>query len=938
MDRRNENNGRSSNNEDDNDYINKKNNHITESPYSNGNELAKTKTKTSPKNHSDRLDHDIADEQTPLLSHSGHESNNAAMTNNNSGGRRRAKDMSTNKNNNNHVGVDMEDGATDREHDGDEDGDEEGLISSRHRDRLAQEQDRSRMRPPPLTRARLNHWSRIYSRSVKVVGAVLIACLLIAALSPWVAQRVLDEAMVLDIQKASIYDMDQTGFQISIQSTIYLDPTHDGVFGLTRALQSIFHPTMTIEPTVLYLSLPTDQDDSHMAEFAIERQHMQMGESLQLDLSTHVNVTDATRMAQFFHNTLHQSTVDMAIRGPILTRLGSLWYMRLRINRVVAMDGMKGVQNATLESMSLPGNHPQGGIIMSGLALLNNPSSTVSIKMDAVTFGIYLPSAAHPEVDQFKIAEMSCTELYLEAGKSTQVALSGRLFHLDDWNLREMSSVNAVSPGSEKQLLLGRLLSRFIQGQDSTIQVRALSKDPNLPPWLTEAFKSIVLDMAFPGSPVQDFIRALDMNQLRFGFTDDKESARLSGRMSSELQLPPNVTFPIKILQMKPTAWLRTLDGVDMALLDMPEFLPTKSQQEGNALEVHVDMSDTPLRLVADHLDEFYQFLNTSFTKDWIELGIAGEAHAVVECGVGTFELGPIPFDVVTRQRGLGGLVSVPPLLESLDVVDSTEHSLTVKAKLILWNPSNISADLGDLSFLWAYGGYLIGMASVPQLQLHSGNNTIECIGMMDPSIHCLRKHDKTCDPELARNASREFISKYISGDNSTSIDVLGYPGSTHIPLLQPMISALSISSGLPAIEEDFLISTTMYLLSSTIVMELKNPLDTVITVLYINGTASYKDEPLGHVNVDFEHDIASPKPILIPANDHQNETSGYVKTPRLPVMFDLSSVGYEALKKALGGSLEVDVSCHIKAKVGSMLMWVDFTKEGIQSDVRKGF
>ncbi|KAF9127261.1 hypothetical protein BGW39_005983 [Mortierella sp. 14UC] len=935
MDRRYENNSWGSNNESDNDHNNNKNNSTAESPYSNRND--RTKNKTIPKDHSGRLDHDIVNEQTPLLLQDEHESNPATMDNNNSGGRRRAKDMSTNKNSNNHVGVDMGDGVTDREQDdGDEDGDGEGRISRRDRDRLAQGQDRDRMRPPPLTREHLNRQNRTYSRSVKVVGAVLIACLFVAALSPWVAQRVLDEAMVLDIQKASIYDMDQTGFQISIQSTIHLDPTHDGVFGLTRVLQSVFHPTITIEPTVLRLSLPTDQDDAHMAEFEVERQHMQMGESLQLDLSTHVNVTDATRMAQFFYNTLHQSMVDIAIRGPILTKLGSLWYMRLRINRVVAMDGMKGVQNATLVSMSLPGNHPQGGIIMSGLAQLNNPSSMVSIKMDAVTFGIYLPSVAHPEVDQFKIAEMSCPELYLEAGRSSQVALSGRLFHLDDWILSEMGSIGVVSSGSEKQLLLGRLLSRFIQGQDSTIQVRALSKNLNLPPWLTEAFKSIVLDMAFPGSPAQDFIRALDMNQLQFGFSDDKESAKLSGRMSSELQLPPNVTFPIKILQMKPTAWLRTLDGMDMALLDMPEFLPTKSQQDGNALEVHVDMRETPLRLVADHLDEFYLFLNASFTKDWVELGIVGEAHAMVECGLGTFELGPIPFDVITRQRG--GLVSVPPLLESLDVVDSTEHSLTVKAKLVLWNPSNISADLGDLSFLWSYGGYLIGMASVPQLQLHTGNNTIECIGMMDPSIHCLRKHDKTCDPELAKNASREFISKYISGDNSTSIDVLGYPESTRIPLLQPMMSALSISSGLPAIEEDFLISTTMYLLSSTIVMELKNPLDTVITVLYINGTASYKEEPLGHVNVDFEHDIASPKPILIPANDHQNETSGYVKTPRLPVMFDLSSVGYEALKKALGGSLEVDVSCHIKAKVGSMLMWVDFSKEGIQANVRKGF
>ncbi|KAG0360969.1 hypothetical protein BGZ54_009286 [Gamsiella multidivaricata] len=459
-----------------------------------------------------------------------------------------------------------------------------------------------------------------------------------------------------------------------------------------------------------------------------------------------------------------------------------------------------------------------------------------------------------------------------------------------------------------------------------------------MPLWLSEALKTIVLTMVFPGSPTKDFIRSLDMNQLEFGFTHDQKSAQLSGQLSSVLQLPPNVTFPIKLLKMKPTVWLKPPGGDRMASLNIHDFLPTVSRQHGTTLEVQVELEETPLQVLSERLPEFYGFLNSSFTSDWIELGITGEASAVVDTGLGTFELGPIPFDVVTTQRGLGGLVTVPPLLEKLDVVDSTEHSLTVKATLVLWNPSNISATLGDLSFMWSYGGYLIGMATVPDLTLHAGNNTVECIGMMNPSIDCARKPDPSCDPGLARNASREFISKYISGDNTTTIDVLGYAGSTRIPLLQPMMSSFSISTHLPAIEQDFLISATLYLLSHTLVLELLNPLDTVITVLYVNATTTYKDERLGHVLVDFEHDIASPKPILIPANDHQNETSGYVKTPRLPVTFDLSSVGYEALKKALGGSLEVDVVCHIKAKVGALLMWVDFVKDGVNANVRKGF
>jgi len=145
------------------------------------------------------------------------------------------------------------------------------------------------------------------------------------------------------------------------------------------------------------------------------------------------------------------------------------------------------------------------------------------------------------------------------------------------------------------------------------------------------------------------------------------------------------------------------------------------------------------------------------------------------------------------------------------------------------------------------------------------------------------------------------------------------------------------MTTHLPTIEQEFLISSTMYLFSHSLELELQNPLNAVITVLEINGTASYKGHPLGRILVDFEHDYGT-KPILIPANDHKDESSGYIKTPKLPVVFDFSSVAYQALRRALGGSLEVDIICQIKTKVGDMGMWVDFTKNGVSTRVRKGF
>ncbi|KAG0366781.1 hypothetical protein BGZ54_004882, partial [Gamsiella multidivaricata] len=279
----------------------------------------------------------------------------------------------------------------------------------------------------PVPPERLNHWSRVYSISVKTIGALLLLCLLVAALFPWIAQRVLDHAMVLEIQKTDIHDMDDTGFQISIQSTIYLDSAKDGFWGLTGIMQAVFRPTMTIKPTTLTLNVPSADVDVQMAEFEVERQQMRMGDILQLEIATHVRVTDSKLMAEFFGKTLQQSTVDLAV---------------------------------------------QGGVIMSGVARIRNPSSVVSLQMDNITFGIYLPSKTYPDVDLYKIAEVSSTELRLEAGKSNDIALMGRLFHLDDWSRTEKEGRREpdLGLGSEKQLLLGQLLSRFIQGNNSTIQ------------------------------------------------------------------------------------------------------------------------------------------------------------------------------------------------------------------------------------------------------------------------------------------------------------------------------------------------------------------------------------------------------------------------------------------------------------------------------------
>lgn len=61
----------------------------------------------------------------------------------------------------------------------------------------------------------------------------------------------------------------------------------------------------------------------------------------------------------------------------------------------------------------------------------------------------------------------------------------------------------------------------------------------------------------------------------------------------------------------------------------------------------------------------------------------------------------------------------------------------------------------------------------------------------------------------------------------------------------------------------------------------------------------------------------------------------GLSQTPRLPVNLDLDGIGYDALKKALGGSLALDAVARVGIQVRNYSDIIIFHGKGIKSRVR---
>lgn len=111
-----------------------------------------------------------------------------------------------------------------------------------------------------------------------------------------------------------------------------------------------------------------------------------------------------------------------------------------------------------------------------------------------------------------------------------------------------------------------------------------------------------------------------------------------------------------------------------------------------------------------------------------------------------------------------------------------------------------------------------------------------------------------------------------------------------------------------------------MHLLTSTSTFSLLSPLShTTLYLTSINATAYHEGAPAGKIL--YEGSLAVPP--------------GESTTPRLPVTWSLDSVGYRAVREALGGTLRLSAEAEVGVRIGSYAVGVWYKGGGIGAKVR---
>jgi hypothetical protein len=178
------------------------------------------------------------------------------------------------------------------------------------------------------------------------------------------------------------------------------------------------------------------------------------------------------------------------------------------------------------------------------------------------------------------------------------------------------------------------------------------------------------------------------------------------------------------------------------------------------------------------------------------------------------------------------------------------------------------------------------------------------------------------------------FLGKYLSGEriNITARFHKGsLPGN---PALSAALDGLNITLPVPSIHlkdpastkkpppSPFLRSATVHLLSRTAQFELYNPLvNAGITIVSLMANATYDNETIGTIT-EPEFDFA-----VLPGRD------GFTETGKIPV--EVGTVGYDVIKRALGGELVVDAVADVVAKIGKWVGNIQYHGQGLGASVR---
>lgn len=565
----------------------------------------------------------------------------------------------------------------------------------------------------------------------------------------------------------------------------------------------------------------------------------------------------------------------------------------------------------------------------------------LSLTIPSLGFDVLVPNCS-PDESYILVANARTSEIDVKPSAATGVNVTGLVERLPD-ELTTACPDKRVSP-------LDLLLTSYIHGLETTIYVQgADAPSTGAPDWLVNFLKGLTIPVPFTGHSLGNLVKSFSMSDVHFSLPDffaepgtPDAHPKISALVRVLIGLPEQMNFQVDVPFVRADADVYYL-GNKLGKLTIHEWSRANSTRVQDsdglpALFVEFPMKDAPLEVTDEEtLSDVVQIL--LFGEGSVELHVLAAVDTKVVTGLGQFAVHDIPAEGNVRVKAPSGgdlMGKLKPRVETLEIGSTNESSIVFKIRMNATNPTMYSAAVPYVDFLLTYNGTAVAHVTAKNLSLVPGLNSGISVELSWSPLKYSGKR--------GLEAGRRMLSQYISGENVT-VAVQSHPGTIPgLPRLGRSLSKISIQFQIPPLpvprspdgdgdddddDDDgernggahFIQDATLHLFSSTAEFTLFSPLpNTSMFITCINATAFYdKTERVGK--------IVSNLPFEVPP--------GISRTPRLPVDLELSGVGYEAVKKALGGSLKMDAVATVGVQIQQYTDVVVYRGEGIGAKVR---
>ncbi|KAJ2078573.1 hypothetical protein H4R24_004377 [Coemansia sp. RSA 988] len=443
-------------------------------------------------------------------------------------------------------------------------------------------------------------------------------------------------------------------------------------------------------------------------------------------------------------------------------------------------------------------------------------------------------------------------------------------------------------------------------------------------PAVTDLVDSIVFDRLYAYWSAEDSYRPwFDLsgqttikvpNASATNVTFEAESAVYNLQLLDEEQLAFAAvdisTIPLKVKLTSPTQFVISYDYERLGLSALPgkELQFTRAMKRAlvdrhitgsinGSLDVNLHTSIGQLRIDA---------LPVNINMDW-DLKSANNTRA---SGATPAFLG---------HRGITSASSSATIaVERIHITDTSPELIKLDIGLDVNNPFSYGASIADLALMVKFSGLHIATVGVKSLRLSQGLNKVA----VDVDFH---NH-----PDDSRQQALFLDSS--SGRNMT-IELAGFPGCTSIRPLEAALRSFSqqlaidtsklggsgddhgmVVGTFPQVLQEVVFHLFAMSAEATVINPVSGAdiwLQTIEAVGYYDG-----EIPLGTLEYDFMRGLPLQHPsrsngLLLP---YKKATT----TPRLPIKANETSIGWDVLQRAIGGTLDVDVFTSVQVLVGN--------------------